>query len=150
MSSTVHGPAEEAKRDRDEPRRFHPYSSSSGSPAPDDEREGQRQQQQQETGLSFPVLFFRARAFGPVEKERGDLALLACCLATGLVDAAAFSNWGVFVGMQTGEVFFSFQVFSSSGKNEEEGGMELDLTPLCPFLHPHAFARHHREREGER
>ncbi|USW53493.1 hypothetical protein Slin15195_G068120 [Septoria linicola] len=49
-----------------------------------------------------PGLFSRARIFGPIEKERGDLALLACCLVTGLVDAAAFSNWGVFVGMQTG------------------------------------------------
>ena len=52
-----------------------------------------------------PGLFSRARIFGPVKQERGDLALLACCLVTGLVDAASFSNWGVFVGMQTGMLY---------------------------------------------
>ena len=39
---------------------------------------------------------------GQVEGEHADLVLLAHSLATGLVDAASFSNWGVFVGMQTG------------------------------------------------
>lgn len=39
-------------------------------------------------------LFTSARLFGPVVKDHGDLPLLACCFATGLVDAAAFSNWG--------------------------------------------------------
>ena len=66
-------------------------------------------------------LLSSARLFGPVVKDHGDLPLLACCFVTGLVDAAAFSNWGkclvddddsvkkradvftgVFVGMQTG------------------------------------------------
>ncbi|KAK6438064.1 hypothetical protein LTR95_005738 [Oleoguttula sp. CCFEE 5521] len=46
--------------------------------------------------------FSRRRIFGPVEKPGGDYALLACCLVTGLVDAASFGNWGIFVGMQTG------------------------------------------------
>jgi hypothetical protein len=48
-------------------------------------------------------LFSRQRALGPVGKDGGDWALLACCLVTGLVDAASFSNYSVFVGMQTGE-----------------------------------------------
>ena len=51
-------------------------------------------------GNSF---FSKAYLLGPMKKEHGDLALLACCFATGLVDAASFSNWGVFVGMQTGK-----------------------------------------------
>lgn len=50
-----------------------------------------------------PGFFSRARMFGPIEKDRGDLPLLVCCYVTGLVDAAVFSNWGVFVGMQTGK-----------------------------------------------
>lgn len=58
-----------------------------------------------ETAQKPPVrknagFFSRARALGPVKKDHGDLALLACCLVTGMVDAASFSNWGVFVGMQ--------------------------------------------------
>jgi hypothetical protein len=51
-----------------------------------------------------PTGFFsRRRVLGAVEKEGGDYALLACCLVTGMVDAASFGNWGVFVGMQTGK-----------------------------------------------
>ncbi|KAK5109285.1 hypothetical protein LTR62_007159 [Meristemomyces frigidus] len=47
--------------------------------------------------------FFSRRNFlGPVTKEYGDLPLLACCLVTGMVDAASFRNWGMFIGMQTG------------------------------------------------
>lgn len=39
------------------------------------------------------------RVFGAVEKDHGDLPLLACCLVTGMVDAATFSNYAVFVGV---------------------------------------------------
>ena len=49
-----------------------------------------------------PGLFSRKRLLGPVDKDRGDLALLAHSLVTGMVDAATFANWSVFVGMQTG------------------------------------------------
>lgn len=42
-------------------------------------------------------------ALGPVEKDYGDYALLVCCLVTGMVDAASFGNWAVFIGMQTGK-----------------------------------------------
>lgn len=41
-----------------------------------------------------PGMFSRSRIMGPVTKENGDLALLACCLVTGMVDAASFMNWG--------------------------------------------------------
>lgn len=47
--------------------------------------------------------FSRANILGPVKKDHGDLPLLACCLVTGMVDAAIFRNYNVFVGMQTGE-----------------------------------------------
>ena len=43
-----------------------------------------------------PAFFSRARFLGPIEKDHGDLALLACCFVTGMVDAAVFSNWGEF------------------------------------------------------
>lgn len=49
-----------------------------------------------------PGLLSRRRMLGPVDKEYGDVALLVHSFVTGLVDAASFSNWGVFVGMQTG------------------------------------------------
>lgn len=46
-----------------------------------------------------------AFVFGPVKRVHADLALLACCFVTGMVDAASFANWSVFVGMQTGKEF---------------------------------------------
>jgi uncharacterized membrane protein YoaK (UPF0700 family) len=39
-----------------------------------------------------------------VVKNYGDYGLLACSFVTGMVDGASFLNWGVFVGMQTGEL----------------------------------------------
>lgn len=44
----------------------------------------------------------RRTLWGPIDPRRGDLALFACCYVTGLLDAAAFNNWGLFIGMQTG------------------------------------------------
>jgi hypothetical protein len=65
------------------------------------------------TASSKPGLFSRRWALGPVVKDYGDYGLLACSFVTGMVDGASFLNWGVFVGMQTGEflsccVFFFF------------------------------------------
>lgn len=56
-----------------------------------------------------PGLWSRARLLGPLEKERGDAALLVHSFVTGLVDAGSFANWGVFVGMQTGKLVFFFE-----------------------------------------
>ena len=50
-----------------------------------------------------PSVFSRKWALGPVVKDYGDYGLLACSFVTGMVDGASFLNWGVFVGMQTGE-----------------------------------------------
>ncbi|KAL1296578.1 hypothetical protein AAFC00_000075 [Neodothiora populina] len=44
----------------------------------------------------------RARLTGPLDGSKGDFALLAHSFVTGMVDAATFANWAVFVGMQTG------------------------------------------------
>lgn len=44
----------------------------------------------------------RARLLGPVTKEYGDWPLLAMSLVTGMVDGACFTNYGMFIGMQTG------------------------------------------------
>lgn len=52
-----------------------------------------------------PGFFSRRRILGPVNKEYGDAALLVHSFVTGLVDAASFANWGVFVGMQTGRCY---------------------------------------------
>lgn len=49
-----------------------------------------------------PGLFSRRWILGPVSNQHADLVLLAHSLVTGMVDAASFSNWGVFCGMQTG------------------------------------------------
>jgi len=50
-----------------------------------------------------------------VDKEKGDAALLAHSYVTGMVDAATFANWSVFVGMQTGMcALFSFLLFAFS------------------------------------
>jgi hypothetical protein len=57
---------------------------------------------------SKPGLFSRKWALGPVVKEYGDYGLLACSFVTGMVDGASFLNWGVFVGMQTGEFLLYF------------------------------------------
>lgn len=48
--------------------------------------------------------FSRAYLLGPVKRDHADLALLACSFVTGMVDAASFSNWSAFVGMQTGKL----------------------------------------------
>lgn len=63
-------------------------------------------------------LFSRERALGPVTNDYGDLALLACSFVTGMVDAASFSNWAVFCGMQTGkhEPFSFFYFMRVYGK----------------------------------
>jgi hypothetical protein len=53
-----------------------------------------------------PGFFSTRRILGPVDKEYGDVALLVHSFVTGLVDAASFANWGVFVGMQTGRSHF--------------------------------------------
>lgn len=64
---------------------------------------------------SKPGLFSRRRLLGPVDKEKGDAALLAHSYVTGMVDAATFANWSVFVGMQTGMcALFSLLLFSFS------------------------------------
>lgn len=55
-----------------------------------------------------PSVFSRKWALGPVVKDYGDYGLLACSFVTGMVDGASFLNWGVFVGMQTGEFLVIF------------------------------------------
>lgn len=45
---------------------------------------------------------FRDFLSSPVDIKHVDLILLSHSLSTGIVDAATFSNWSVFVGMQTG------------------------------------------------
>ena len=58
-----------------------------------------------------PSVLSRKWALGPVVKDYGDYGLLACSFVTGMVDGASFLNWGVFVGMQTGEFSCCFSCF---------------------------------------
>jgi hypothetical protein len=60
---------------------------------------------------SKPGIFSRRWALEPVVKDYGDYGLLACSFVTGMVDGASFLNWGVFVGMQTGEFFLCYFFF---------------------------------------
>lgn len=75
--------------------------------------------------------FCHNRIFGPVTNDYGDLALLACSLVTGMVDAASFANWSVFCGMQTGMYEF---IFSCSMRRSGGVGMiaqEVEGCGLC-------------------
>lgn len=51
-----------------------------------------------------PATSVLSKAFltGPIQTDWTDLILLTHSFVTGMVDAATFSNWAVFVGMQTG------------------------------------------------
>ncbi|CAK4032092.1 hypothetical protein DOTSEDRAFT_123052 [Lecanosticta acicola] len=78
------------------------------------------------------IIFSKARIFEAVEKDRGDLALLACCFVTGLVDAAVFSNWGLFVGMQTGNTVILG--LSASGLPDNPHAWLTTLVSIACFL----------------
>ena len=71
--------------------------SGTGIGGPGNEKEDVIAQSRRDTGF-----FTSRRLMGPVKKDGLDYVLLAHSLATGMVDAASFSNWGVFCGMQTG------------------------------------------------
>jgi len=73
-----------------------------------------------------PGYFSRRRILGPVDKEYGDAVLLVHSFVTGLVDAASFANWGVFVGMQTGRFFESVPLYTS--KIQPTGTRESNLS----------------------
>ena len=62
-------------------------------------------------------------------KDYGDYGLLACSFVTGMVDGASFLNWGVFVGMQTGE-YFVLLISFGSGKRK----MVVGLVDSCVCL----------------
>ncbi|KAF2102706.1 hypothetical protein NA57DRAFT_71692 [Rhizodiscina lignyota] len=50
----------------------------------------------------FKRIFTPQYILEPIQPTFGDLALLVCCFVSGMTDAVSFDNWGVFVGMQTG------------------------------------------------
>nr|POF14027.1 hypothetical protein CFP56_03051 [Quercus suber] len=64
--------------------------------------EGRLEKQDAGRSTTNRSIFSRTYMTGPVEKDHTDLALLACSLVTGMVDASSFRNYGMFVGMQTG------------------------------------------------
>ncbi|KAI4740482.1 hypothetical protein E4T50_09081 [Aureobasidium sp. EXF-12298] len=79
-----------------------------------------------------PGFFSRRRILGPVDKEYGDAALLVHSFVTGLVDAASFANWGVFVGMQTGNTVILG--LSTAGLPDNPHAWTTTLVSLASFL----------------
>ncbi|CAD0106279.1 unnamed protein product [Aureobasidium uvarum] len=79
-----------------------------------------------------PGLFSRRRILGPVDKEYGDAALLVHSFVTGLIDAASFANWGVFVGMQTGNTVILG--LSTAGLPDNPHAWTTTLVSLASFL----------------
>lgn len=67
--------------------------------------------------------FSRAFLLGPVKPKHADLPLLACCLCTGMTDAACFANWSTFVGMQTGRL--SPTLVSNRNAKQHAAGAKL-------------------------
>lgn len=62
------------------------------------------------TSQDVPTQPSRSFVRGPVDAEWSDLVLLIHSFTTGMVDAASYSNWAVFVGMQ---VLQSSSLYSS-------------------------------------
>ncbi|KAF2767692.1 hypothetical protein EJ03DRAFT_275716 [Teratosphaeria nubilosa] len=94
-----------------------------------------------DTGLSDPEkhpvpraagFFSRAHLLGPVTKDHGDLPLLAMSLVTGLVDAASFRNWGMFIGMQTGNTVILG--LSTAGLPQNPHAWLTTLVSIATFL----------------
>ncbi|TIA63435.1 hypothetical protein D6C77_02119 [Aureobasidium pullulans] len=79
-----------------------------------------------------PGFFSTRRILGPVDKEYGDVALLVHSFVTGLVDAASFANWGVFVGMQTGNTVILG--LSTAGLPDNPHAWTTTLVSLASFL----------------
>ncbi|KEQ95818.1 hypothetical protein AUEXF2481DRAFT_39673 [Aureobasidium subglaciale EXF-2481] len=79
-----------------------------------------------------PGFFSTRRILGPVDKEFGDYALLVHSFVTGLVDAASFANWGVFVGMQTGNTVILG--LSTAGLPDNPHAWTTTLVSLASFL----------------
>jgi hypothetical protein len=88
------------------------------------------------TASSKPGLFSRRWALGPVVKDYGDYGLLACSFVTGMVDGASFLNWGVFVGMQTGEFscYSFFLFFGMIGSSRVESSRFLLIRSIRQFV----------------
>jgi uncharacterized membrane protein YoaK (UPF0700 family) len=91
-----------------------------------------------------PGLFSRRRIVGPVVKEYGDYGLLATSFVTGMVDGASFLNWGVFVGMQTGKLYWQMHrhcILASTIHTDDHPGNTVILglsTAGLPDM-PHAW-----------
>lgn len=81
--------------------------------------------------LPHRVSFFSRENFlGPVKKDHGDLPLLAMSFVTGMVDAACFRNYDMFVGMQTGTYRPSF-LTTSRGSAHDWRRPGRNLTVHC-------------------
>ncbi|RMY89749.1 hypothetical protein D0861_04058 [Hortaea werneckii] len=77
-------------------------------------------------------LLSRARIIGPVTKEYGDWPLLAMSLVTGMVDGACFTNYGMFIGMQTGNTVILG--LSTAGLPDNPHAWLTTLVSIVTFL----------------
>nr|POE85129.1 hypothetical protein CFP56_68698 [Quercus suber] len=94
--------------------------------------EGMLEKQHAVEPAKQPSRFSRAYMTGAVEKDHADLALLACSLVTGMVDAASFRNYGMFVGMQTGNTVILG--LTAAGLPQNPHAWLTTLVSLASFL----------------
>ena len=70
----------------------------------------------------------------PLAPAHADLTLLACCLVTGLTDAAAYRAWSTFLSMQTGNTVFLALGIAALGTGEDAYEWLRSLTSILSFI----------------
>ncbi|OCL05381.1 hypothetical protein AOQ84DRAFT_299033 [Glonium stellatum] len=78
-------------------------------------------------------VFSRRYLFEHVDQRHGDIPLFVCCFTTGLLDSVSFNNWGVFVGMQTGNTVL-LALSTASLPDTQHHATATTLTSLGSFL----------------
>ncbi|GAM90599.1 hypothetical protein ANO11243_086440 [Dothideomycetidae sp. 11243] len=74
----------------------------------------------------------RAFFLGAVDTKHADLVLLSHSFASGMVDAACFSNWSVFAAMQTGNTVLLGLSTATTANNPH--AWTTTLVSICSYL----------------
>ncbi|KAH7132623.1 hypothetical protein B0J11DRAFT_522148 [Dendryphion nanum] len=77
--------------------------------------------------------FTKQYIFETLDLTHGDIPLLISSFTTGLLDATSFNNWGVFIGMQTGNTIILALSTASLPKTSPHAAA-TSLTSLGSFL----------------
>jgi len=78
-------------------------------------------------------IFSRRYLSQTVDQRHGDIPLFVCCFTSGLLDSVSFNNWGVFVGMQTGNTVL-LALSTASLPATQHHATATTLTSLGSFL----------------